>query len=87
MFIDSDSPYIVLWVYSYIDLNFTQCYNSNMKKLTRVPYNTTVNALLLKKLKILAVEQDKRHNDILEEAIVEILKKYGKRVSKKLTYN
>lgn len=55
-----------------------------MKKLTRVPHNTTLNPVLLKKLKILAVEQEKRHNDILEEAIVDILKKYGKRVSKKL---
>ena len=49
-----------------------------MKNLIRIPYNTTINALLLKKLKILAAEQEKRHNDILEEAIVEILKKYGK---------
>jgi hypothetical protein len=57
-----------------------------MKKLTRVPYNTTVNPVLLKKLKILAAEQEKRHNDILEEAIVEILKKYGKRVPKRLLY-
>jgi hypothetical protein len=55
-----------------------------MKKLTRIPYNTTINALLLKKLKILAAEQEKRHNDILEEAIVDILKKYGKRVPKRL---
>ena len=57
-----------------------------MKKLTRIPYNTTLNSVLLKKLKILAAEQEKRHNDILEEAIVDILRKYGKKVSKKLTY-
>jgi hypothetical protein len=57
-----------------------------MKKLTRAPYNTTLNTVLLKKLKVLAAEQEKRHNDILEEAIVDILRKYGKRVSKKLTY-
>ena len=55
-----------------------------MKKLTRVPYNTTLNPVLLKKLKLLAAEQEKRHNDILEEAIVDILKKYGKRVPKRV---
>jgi hypothetical protein len=57
-----------------------------MKNLTRTPYNTTINALLLKKLKILAAEKEKRHNDILEEAIVDVLRKYGKKVSKRLTY-
>ncbi len=57
-----------------------------MKKLTRVPHNTTLNPVLLKKLKVLAAEKEKRHNDILEEAIVDVLRKYGKRVSKKLTY-
>ena len=39
---------------------------------------------LYMKLKILAAEQDKRHNDILEEAIVDILRKYGKKVPKKV---
>jgi hypothetical protein len=57
-----------------------------MKKLTRAPYNTTINNVLLKKLKVLAAEQEKRHNEILEEAIVDVLRKYGKRVPKKLTY-
>jgi hypothetical protein len=57
-----------------------------MKKLTRAPYNTTLNPVLLKKLKVLAAEREKRHNDILEEAIVDVLRKYGKKVSKKLTY-
>jgi hypothetical protein len=55
-----------------------------MKNLTRTPYNTTINALLLKKLKILAAEQEKRHNEILEEAIFDVLKKYGKRVPKRV---
>jgi hypothetical protein len=55
-----------------------------MKKNTRIPYNTTLNQVLLKKLRILAAEQDKRHNDILEEAIVDVLRKYGKRVPKRL---
>jgi hypothetical protein len=55
-----------------------------MKKLIRVSYNTTLNPVLLKKLRILAAEQEKRHNDILEEAIADILRKYGKKVPKKV---
>ena len=42
----------------------------------RIPYNTTLDADLLKKLKFLSVETDKRHNDLLEEAIADLLKKY-----------
>ena len=55
-----------------------------MENLPRTQYNTTLNTALLKKLKILAAEQEKRHNDILEEAIADILQKYGKKVSKKV---
>ena len=51
-----------------------------METLTRTQYNTTLNSVLLKKLKILAAEQDKRHNDLLDEAIADVLKKYGKKV-------
>ena len=53
-----------------------------MNKLMRTPYNTTINALLLKKLKVLAAEKEKRQNDLLDEAIADILKKYGKKVPK-----
>jgi predicted transcriptional regulator len=41
-------------------------------------YNTTLDTDLLKQLKILAVQTDKRQNDLLEEAIKDLLKKYGK---------
>ena len=51
-----------------------------MKKKKRVPYNNMFNAELIKGLKILAAEQDKRQNDLLEEAIQDLLKKYGKKV-------
>ena len=44
----------------------------------RIPYNTTLNAALLKRLKYLAVELNKRHNELLDEAIEDILNKYGK---------
>ena len=52
-----------------------------MKKKQRVPYNNIFNAELIKNLKILAAKQDKRQNDLLEEAIQDLLKKYGKKVS------
>ncbi len=48
-----------------------------MKK--RQPYNNMLNVELIKSLKILAVKQDKRQNDLLEEAMRDLLKKYGKR--------
>lgn len=47
-----------------------------MEEKKRIPYNTTINAGLLKQLKFLAVEKNKRHNDLLEEAIRDIIKKY-----------
>ena len=50
-----------------------------MKQNKRTPYNTTLDADLLKKLKFLSVEENKRHNDLLEEAIQDLLKKYEKK--------
>ena len=47
-----------------------------MEEKKRIPYNTTLDADLLKQLKFLAVEENKRHNDLLEEAIRDLLKKY-----------
>ncbi len=55
-----------------------------MKKKKRVPYNNIFDAELVKNLKILAAKQDKRQNDLLEEAIQDLLKKYGKKVSQNL---
>lgn len=42
----------------------------------RKNYNTTLKASLIKKLKILSAETDKRQNDLLEEAIKDLLQKY-----------
>lgn len=42
----------------------------------RSPYNTTIDTDLMKKLKFLSVELNKRQNDLLEEAITDLLKKY-----------
>ncbi len=44
----------------------------------RKTYNTTLKIDLIKKLKIFAVETDKRQNDLIEEAIEDLLKKYEK---------
>ena len=44
----------------------------------RKNYNTTLRTDLIRKLKILAAEQDKRANDLLEEDIQDLLKKYEK---------
>lgn len=42
----------------------------------RKMYNTTLDIDLLRKLKVLAAQMDKRQNDLLEEAIRDLLKKY-----------
>lgn len=44
----------------------------------RKTYNTTLRIDLIKRLKILSAETDKRQNDLLEEAIEDLLKKYEK---------
>ena len=42
----------------------------------RKMYNTTIDADLIKEIKILAAQIDKRQNDLLEEAIQDLLHKY-----------
>ncbi len=39
-------------------------------------YNTTLDTDLIKEIKILAAQLEKRQNDLLEEAIQDVLKKY-----------
>ena len=46
--------------------------------MAKITYNTRLEEDLVKKFKILAIEQGKRQNDILEEAIQDLLKKYEK---------
>ena len=55
-----------------------------MKK--RKMYNTTLDAALIKKIKILAAQLDKRQNDILEEAIYDLVKKYKNYNTQKLLH-
>jgi hypothetical protein len=45
----------------------------------RKMYNTTLDTDLLKKLKVLAALNEKRQNDLIEEAIRDLLKKYNKK--------
>jgi hypothetical protein len=39
-------------------------------------YNTTLDTDLIKEIRILAAQLEKRQNDLLEEAIQDLLKKY-----------
>jgi hypothetical protein len=42
----------------------------------RKMYNTTLDVDLLREIKILAAQLDLRQNDLIEEAIQDVLKKY-----------
>jgi predicted transcriptional regulator len=46
--------------------------------MERTRYTTTIRSDLLKELKKLAIDMDKRHNELLEEAIEDLLRKYGR---------
>ena len=46
----------------------------------RKMYNTTLDSDLIRKIKILAAQLEKRQNDLLEEAIKDLLKKYNLQV-------
>jgi len=59
-----------------ISTRFAYRYSSMDKK---VFFNTTVPESLLKKFKILAIELGKRQNQLLVEAIQDILNKYEKK--------
>ena len=42
----------------------------------RKMYNTTLDADLMKEIRILAAQLERRHNDLIEEALRDLLKKY-----------
>jgi hypothetical protein len=54
-----------------------------MKEKKRKPYNNMLNRELIKNLRILAAKEDKKQNDLLEEAIQDLLKKYRIKVPQK----
>ena len=49
----------------------------------RKPFTTSLNVPMLKDVKKLAIDLDKGINDLLEEAIRDLLQKYGKAQPKK----
>jgi predicted transcriptional regulator len=51
--------------------------------MARKPLSTKIENDLQKKIKKLAIDLERPFNDLLEEAIRDILKKYGKKVSRK----
>jgi predicted DNA-binding protein len=44
--------------------------------MAKITYNTRMDEEIIKKLKLLAIEQGKRQNELLEEAIRDLLEKY-----------
>ena len=44
--------------------------------MPKILYNTRVEKELVKEFKILAIKLEKRQNDLMEEAIQDLLKKY-----------
>ena len=54
------------------DISIEVQYNMSKRRM----YNTTLDMDLIKEIKILAAQLDKRQNDILEEAIKDLLEKY-----------
>jgi hypothetical protein len=52
------------------------------EKLPKEYINTTLNAALLRALKVLAAQEGVRVNQLLEEAIRDLLWKYEKKVKK-----
>jgi hypothetical protein len=50
--------------------------------MKRRQFTTTLQEDALKKIKILAIKEDKKVNDLLEEAIDWLLKKYEKNAKK-----
>ena len=47
--------------------------------MPKILYNTRLEKELVKEFKILAIRQEKRQNELLEEAIQDLLKKYEKK--------
>ncbi|MFO7556348.1 MAG: ribbon-helix-helix domain-containing protein [Desulfobacterales bacterium] len=50
--------------------------------MKKIPYNTRVDEDLIKKFKVLAIMENKRQNDLFEEAIRDLLEKYEKKDQK-----
>jgi len=62
--------------------NSREFVTENPMATERKSYNTTLRTDLARKLRILAAETDKRQNQLLEEAIQDLLRKYEKKNKK-----
>ena len=71
-----------IYISSKIIANRLKIYYSKHMKEERIHYTTTLKSDLLRKLKYLSIDQNKRQNDLLEEAIQDLLKKYEKNPEK-----
>jgi len=50
--------------------------------MAKVTYNTRIEEELIKQFKILAIMEGKRQNQLLEEALKDLLKKYEKKAER-----
>jgi len=64
----------------FIDFSILGDYPNSMEKIT---YNTRLDQELIKRFKILAIQLGLRQNELLEEAMKDVLKKYEKAPAKK----
>ena len=61
-------------------LSIYQYYLVDIEMNNRKMYNTTLDSDLIRQVKILAAQLEKRQNDLLEEAIQDLLEKYQSKV-------
>jgi hypothetical protein len=64
-------------------ISIYQYYLVDTEMNNRKMYNTTLDSDLIRQVKILAAQLEKRQNDLLEEAIQDLLKKYQSKVDSK----
>jgi len=63
----------------YLDLSVNVCKYVCMTDTKRIPFTTTLNKDLIKKLKLLAVERETAVNVLIEEAVNQYLEKPTKK--------
>ena len=61
-------------------LSAHQIHQVDTEMNNRKMYNTTLDSNLIRQIKILAAQLEKRQNDLLEEAIQDLLNKYQRKV-------
>ena len=57
-------------------------YFGYLSPMAKITYNTRMEEGLIKRFKILAIQLGKRQNEVLEEAIRDLLKKHEKKSKK-----